>query len=211
MRVRMTGVREVRHASEDEVILAFLAGELASARFGDDVRAALDTVGGIDLLTAPDLGSHTENQARRTALGVARGWGADERLFAGFPSDVAWVHGVLDVEELERVRYIDYSYWVELSGGSRRPVDVRDTVARGELPEWLIDMGTSWCGELAQILATGTTLGDLIIVGTPDHDELVVLEGHARLTGLFVGGLQRRLTVTAYVGVSPKIHEWTLF
>ena len=32
-------------------------------------------------------------------------------------------------------------------------------------------------------------------MGTPDLSELVLLEGHARLTALFVGGLERELVV----------------
>jgi hypothetical protein len=34
---------------------------------------------------------------------------------------VDWYHGVLQPDEFSRVRFIDYSYWIELSGGSRRP------------------------------------------------------------------------------------------
>jgi hypothetical protein len=48
-------------------------------------------------------------------------------------------------------------------------------------------------------------------MATPDLSELVVLEGHARLTAIFVGGLQRRLTVRAYLGLSAAIRQWDCF
>ena len=54
-------------------------------------------------------------------------------------------------------------------------------------------------------------MGDLIVMATPDRGELVVLEGHARLTAIFVGGLQRRLTVRAYLGLLAAIHQWDCF
>jgi len=38
-----------------------------------------------------------------------------------------------------------------------------------------------------------------------------MLEGHARLTAIFVGGLQRRLTVRAYLGLSAAIQQWDCF
>jgi hypothetical protein len=52
---------------------------------------------------------------------------------------------------------------------------------------------------------------DLIVMATPDLGELVMLEGHARLTAIFVGGLQQRLTVRAYLGLSAAIQQWDCF
>jgi hypothetical protein len=48
-------------------------------------------------------------------------------------------------------------------------------------------------------------------MATPDLAEFVLLEGHARRTAIFVGGLQRRLIVRAYVGVSATIEQWGCF
>src|SRR5262249_19163499 len=105
----------------------------------------------------------------------------------------------------------DYSYWNELSGGSRQPVDVLPTVQSGRLPTWLAELGTDWCFELAAQLATAEAVDDLIVMATPDLDKIVLLEGHARLTAVFVGGLQQRIIVRAYVGVSAAIEQWGCF
>jgi len=45
-------------------------------------------------------------------------------LFTGFPETVRWYHGPLQPDDLSRVRFVDCSSWIELSGGSRRPGDV---------------------------------------------------------------------------------------
>ncbi|HEY0280302.1 MAG TPA: hypothetical protein VGC32_18710 [Solirubrobacterales bacterium] len=45
----------------------------------------------------------------------------------------------------------------------------------------------------------------------PATEAEVALEGHARLTAIFVGGLERRLGVHAYLGVSPEIGRWDCF
>jgi hypothetical protein len=127
-----------RPVTEAEVVLAFLRGELDSDRFGDDVKCALAEVGGLDLVQSPALDSELENRARERALSAVRGW-RDAGLFEGFPEEVEWYHGVLSPGELERVRFIDYSYWNELSAGSRRPADVLATLRAGRLPGWLTD------------------------------------------------------------------------
>lgn len=199
-----------RPAAEPEVVLAFLRGEIDSDRFGDDVRRALADAGGLHLVRSPDLGSAAENEARERALAAARGW-RDTELFEGFPETVDWYHGVLQPDVLSRVRFIDYSYWNELSGGSRRPADVLPTLRSGKLPTWLTELGTDWCFEFAARLATAETVDDLIVMATPDLGDLVLLEGHARLTAIFVGGLQRRLTVRAYLGLSAEIGQWDCF
>jgi hypothetical protein len=206
----MDAVPGFRPARESEVVLAFLRGEIHSDRFGNDVRRALIDAGGLELVRNPDLDSDEENRAREGALSAAKGWPSAE-LFEGFPEKVEWYYGVLQPDELERVRFIDYSYWNELSGGSRRPSDVLPTLQTGRLPTWLTELGTSWCFDFAAQLATAEVVDDLIVMATPDLGELVLLEGHARLTAISVGGLQRRLTVRAYLGLSAAIDQWDCF
>jgi hypothetical protein len=75
----------------------------------------------------------------------------------------------------------------------------------------MTEIGTDWCFELAEQLSSATAVGDLIIMATPGFHDLVVLEGHARLAAMFVGELQARLSVSAYVGVSASINQWQLF
>jgi hypothetical protein len=157
------------------------------------------------------LTSAGENDRRRGALKTARGWRTGTGLFNGFPARFRWQYGVLDRDELERVRYIEYSYWIELSGGTRRPREVPAALRSGEFPQWMHDVGTDWCAEFATTLRSTRSLGDLIIVGTPDLDRLVALEGHARLTALFVAGLEAEIEVRAFVGTSEQIEEWALF
>lgn len=190
------------------MVLAFLRGELESARFGSDARRALIDAGGLELVHCPDLECDDENAARERALSAARGW-RDREVFEGFPKTVDWYHGVLKPDELERIRFIEYSYWNELSGGTRRPADVLPTLQRGRLPTWLSKLGTSWCFEFAAELGTAETVDGLIVMASPDLGELVLLEGHARLTAMFVGGLQRRLTVGAYLGVTGELESWS--
>ena len=72
-----------------------------------------------------------------------------------------------------------------------RPADVAPTLRSGRLPAWLRELGTDWCFQFARRLATAEAVDDLIVMATPDLGELVLLEGHARLTAVFAGGCSR--------------------
>jgi hypothetical protein len=103
------------------MVACFLLGELTSMRFGPSVREALSAAGLSErLLTEADLADEKANRVRRELLGATRGYGQNRELFdAQFPARVRWVKAVLTSSELAHVRYMDYSYWNELSGGCR--------------------------------------------------------------------------------------------
>ena len=119
-------MRVVAAASENEMITVFLRGELGSTRFDAAVDAALAELGADErLVLQPDLEDERENALRRAA---ARDYGRSQGLFHGFPDDVRWQRATLTPDEVLVVRYIDYDYWVELSGGSRRPLDAAERI-----------------------------------------------------------------------------------
>jgi hypothetical protein len=106
------------------------------------------------------------------------------------------------------LRYIDYSYWNELSGGSRLVVDVGPTLAGGRLPVWLARMGTEWCHELAESYRGGLQTPDVIVLTTPTLDPITVVEGHVRITGIVLSGVYLQRAVPAFVGISARAGEW---
>ena len=142
-------VLRLRSATENEVVHAFLR-EVDSERWAPAVTAALKAAGGSrDVVDHPNFADDEQNSIRRQALAKARGWGHDVGMFKDFPTDVEWSHGQLEPADVERLRYVDYSYWNALSGGTRRVIDVEATIRQGRMPEWLVDIGTGWCDELA--------------------------------------------------------------
>ena len=62
---------------------------------------------------------------------TARSARARAGLFDGFPEDVSWQWMAITPAELATVRYIDYDYWVELSGGTRLAVDAAPPIVPG--------------------------------------------------------------------------------
>jgi hypothetical protein len=59
---------------------------------------------------------------RRSVLAGHCGYPAGGVL-TGMPADVTWHQAALTAAELATVRYLDWPYWTEFSGGSRLAAD----------------------------------------------------------------------------------------
>jgi hypothetical protein len=174
-------VRILRSATEDEVLATFVRGEVDSPRYGKTVRKLLDRVG--------------DNP--RAILSAYRSW-PDEGLFGGFPRGVEWVRASLTPEEVLDILYINWDWWLTVSGGSRSPRDAARLARSGE---------ATIEDEDEVVARAAATNPELIAVRAPES-YLVLLEGHVRLTSyaLFPEYLPRELEI--YLGESPRMAEW---
>jgi hypothetical protein len=128
-------MRVLRESNADAMVACFLQGELSSERFGQGIRNALLVCGQPEtLLTRPDLADQRANEARRALLAATRGYGEDREIFEHFPATVPWVWARLTAAELAQVRYIEYSYWNEISGGTRLAADAAKNIRAGVRP-----------------------------------------------------------------------------
>jgi len=100
------------------MIAAFVRGELHSERFGAAVRAAMRRHRvRRRVVEQPDTTDPEQNAQRLAVLRDYRRYGLDNSLFDGFPyDDAVWSRVALARDEVLAIRYIDYDYWVELSG-----------------------------------------------------------------------------------------------
>ncbi|MBW3623773.1 MAG: hypothetical protein KY468_10245 [Armatimonadetes bacterium] len=159
---------------------AFLRTEIASERFGREIVALLERDGrDRSLIDEPDTRNVEENCYRLQLFSDFRGYKQNRGLFEGFPGNVSWYRAILTREELAGVRYIDYSYWNELSGGSRLPADAAKNIREGVE---VFEVSNDGFFRMAEALRKGALFPELILVGTAPGSELVVLEGHVRLT-----------------------------
>lgn len=195
----------IAESSEDEMVACFLLGELTSHRFGAAVTTALRAAGLSErLLTEADLTDENANHARRELLGQTRGYGRHSDVFdENFPADVRWSRAELTPTELARVRYIDYSYWNELSGGSRLPVDAVTRIRAGVR---VFGVSNQRFVDAARAVTRGEFFPPLILVGCR-QDALVCLEGHLRLTAHALAGFP--VEVECLVGTAPSMDLWS--
>ena len=122
-------------------------------------------------------------------------WLERDGLFGGFPDDVAWERVALTRDEVLAILYINWDWWLTVSNGTRLATVAAEVQGRDE-------------GDRAIALAAATN-PELIVVGDPQRSKLVLLEGHVRLTAYAAFPEHLPEELEAYLGVSPRIGEWS--
>jgi len=174
-------MRLLRTASEDDMVATFLAAEINSEGYGARISEILCRLGQArSLLDQPDTSDEHANATRRQVLASYRSYPSGD-VFTGMPADVTWYHAALSPAELASVRYIDYPYWTDFSGGTRLASDG----ARRLGPWQELHPGTIY-RQVAENLRDGQLPPLLILLGEPGPAKLTVIEGHKRLTGLLL-------------------------
>ncbi len=185
------------------MVASFLCGELASERFGPGIIDQLTAIGEPqELLTQPDLADARQNEARANVLAMTRGYGQDRELFEFFPAGVQWLRALLAPDELAAVRYIEYSYWIEISGGSRLPADAARRIEAGVQ---VFGVSNARFRVAAAAVARGERFPPLILAGV-ERSKLVCLEGNLRLTAHALAGFP--VEVECLVGTAPTLGRW---
>ena len=73
------------------------------------------------------------------------------------------------------ILFINWDWWLELSGGTRRPRDAARRIRAGEVAGVTAE-------EHEPLARASATQPELIAATTPAHSPLVLVEGHFRLT-----------------------------
>ena len=197
-------MRLLEPASEDEVVSSFLRAEIDSDRYGEKLRRLLARDGRqSSVLHHPDLASESENRYRRQLLDEHRAYERREEMFGGFPRQIDWFRAALEVEEILDILYINWDWWLALSGGSRSPRDAARRIRDGMCP----DVTAEGLESVARKFRPGST-PELIAVTTPVRAPVVVVEGHVRLTAyaLFPQCLPPETEIL--LGLSEEITRW---
>jgi hypothetical protein len=124
-----------------------------------------------------------------------RTWRERVGLFFGFPDDVRWERVALTRDEVLAILYINWDWWLTVSNGTRLATVAAEVQGRDE-------------GD-RRIAAAAASNPELIVVTDPKRSKLVLLEGHVRLTAYAAFPENLPDELDAYLGVSPRIAEWS--
>jgi hypothetical protein len=192
----VSGMRELGPASNDEMVLAFLRAEIDSPRAHFYLQALSAYTVDRSLVDNADLADDRANRVRVAVLGAVRGYGRNERLFYGFPSDTKWRRVLVDPSEFSKLRYLnDGASWVRLAESRSVEDGARNCINDAGLAARI-------CA-LVQAINCGAAIPDLILI--EDTDRLVVLEGNNRATAYVKAATT---SIRAFVGSSPTMHQW---
>lgn len=187
-------------ASEEQMILCFLSGELKSERFSDKLKAAMEKLSTDDsIILKANLNYKNENELRKKLLGEFRGYDKNQGLFENFPSVQSYEFARFDIEELSKIKYINYSYWNELTDNTSCPLDAAVNIKKGKI---VYDVSNQPFLEGVKLLQEGKVFEPLILL-TSDYNEFIILEGHSRAT---IYALQEGI-ISTFEGYVLKCNE----
>ena len=169
----------LRTSSEDEMISEFLKAEYSSERFSEQIKKVMERLS-LDesIILSADLNSADENTARKKLLGEFRGYGLNRELFENFPNEIQWSLCNFVSDDLNSIRYIDYSYWNELSKGTHSPLIAAQTILNGIE---IYDQSNAGFVKAAEFIKSGGKFPRPILL-TSDSKHFVIVEGHLRIT-----------------------------
>lgn len=194
-------MRLIERCGPEDVIEAWVRAELDSSRFGAQLAALLERDGH----TAADL---DDPAIRLRLLAEFRGG-----YVAPDPSDpyvdglrlarIDWWRAELSRDELPDVRYIDWDYWLEVTDGSRRPMDFVRRLERDA------DGRPDMFDDVVNAIRAGQRLPTMILVDTGPGTRIVVAEGHLRLTAYLLAGEATPERLPVLLGRSPLVADWS--
>jgi hypothetical protein len=170
-------VRLLDSITEEEMIDVFIRGELQSERW----REKLQGLGDLD---------------SRALLEEHRAYERREGLFLFFPHHVDWFRAVVTRDELLAIRYIDWDWWLEISGGTRSAPEAARRIRAGEIPGVYVEEHDPRFDY------------PLIAATTPALSPVVLVEGHVRLTAYALFPERVPDEVEILVGVSEDMPRW---
>lgn len=189
-------MKMIRKATEAEMVWAFLNMEYKSSRFHEKLDKIIKEREIDKSIIGDEFFSLAWADAKRIELlSEYRGY-PDSGLFENYPKNIQWKLMMLEEGDIENLRYIDYSYWNELSKGTSKPTIGAMTVKSGEE---IFNVSNDGFYDGVKALESGVEFPPIILI-TKDEQEYMILEGHQRATvyGMIPGS---ESGTKAYVGV----------
>ncbi len=202
------------------MIEAFVLAELDSTRHGGNHYLQL---------AAGDLSryrgsSPLASALRRVALFLFRGYGWNEALFRGFPTDVTWKLVAVPIAELREWLYAHEDTWLTLSQNSRL---VRDGAANVEnvenvqqlrypnlppipnVPEIRerVRVASECILAIERDVKNRKTYPPIIAAALNESSPHIIAEGHSRATA-YIRARELDAEIEVIVGYSPGLATW---
>lgn len=169
----------LRASSEEEMIAEFLKAEYRSERFSEQIKEIMNALSfNESIILSANLNNAAENAERKKLLGEFRGYGLNRELFERFPAEINWSLCNFVSGDLNKIRYIDYSYWNELSRGTHSPLKAAQTILSGIE---IYEQSNAGFVKAAEFIKSGGKFPKTILL-TSDFEHFVIVEGHLRIT-----------------------------
>jgi hypothetical protein len=195
-------MKVLRKVPEAVMVAAFLKAEFSSPRFSGELRKVMQSLGADEAVIAhPDTTNMQENELRARLLGAYRGYQQDREMFDGVPANLAWHEAEITPQEIGDLRYVDYSYWNELTNGTHLVKDGVKNIQKGKIV-FGVTHDRFWA--VTDLIRGGEQDFEPMILWGQDSDSpLEILEGHLRATAFALAGDKAPDAIRVLVGLAP--------
>jgi hypothetical protein len=151
------------------------------------------------VITDPDITDMNENELRAQVLGAYRGYQHDREMFDGVPSDLAWYEAEITRQEIGSLRYVDYSYWNDLTDNTHLVKDGVKNIQKGKI---VFDVPNDRFWAVTELILRGEyDFEPIILWGQSRDSPLEILEGHLRATAFGLAGDKAPASINVLVGL----------
>jgi len=189
----LRSLRILRRVSEDEVIAAFLRGEINNPAFHSYKHTLYD------IIVSPNCDDPMENAKRRALLFIRH-----FSLWKELPHGTEWYELQLRVEDLAQIRAFPRAQWRRLARGdfsiTRIAARVRELSSVHE-PRFQAKIAA-----LRDRLLDGEPgLGTVILIGLNENQPLTILDGNHRLLATLLTSPDQVTNLRVLCGLSPRM------
>jgi hypothetical protein len=190
----------LRKVPEAAMVAAFLKAEYSSPRFSGDLKKTMRSFGAEEaVITQPDITDMRENELRAQVLGAYRGYQQGREMFDGIPDNLTWHEAELTRQEIGNLRYVDYSYWNELTDNTHLVKDGVKNIQSGKTV-FGVPHDRFWA-VTERILRGDHDFEPIILWGQDSGSPLEILEGHLRATAFGLAGDKAPRVIQVLVGL----------
>lgn len=186
-------IRVLRRISEDEVIAAFLHGEINNPAF----HGYADVLH--DIIVSPNCDNPLENAKRRALLFIRH-----SALWKELPRGTEWYDIQLQPENLSQIRVFPRAQWRRLAKGDYSITRIADRLVNQPIGE-----GDRFQAKLSalreRLLGEEPGLGTVILIGLNENEPLTVLDGNHRLMAAILGPPGQLQKLRVLCGLSPRM------
>lgn len=199
----------LKDITEDEMSYVFVKEQMGSFRFAEEMKQIMDKYGADrKIIDNPNFKDQNENDLRKKLLQSFKGSDDDGHLFDDFPNNVSWKRAILTKDDLMKVKYINYDYWNELSNGTRLVSEGASSIRKG-IEVFNQSNQNFW--NAFEALKKGVKFPEPILIAKNISDDLIVVEGHLRLTVYLLDPKYTPNKIETIIGFSENFQEWDMY
>lgn len=185
------------------MVAEWLKGEMWSKRFSRPLKKWLRQFRtGQKIINQPDLESRRDNVLRKKILFTYR-----KETLEGFPKKIKWQKVIVNIHDLKKIKFINYSYWNELTGGTRLAEEAIKNIDQGKT---VFGVKNRQYFEAARHVKKHGWFPKLILIAAQPGAPVTVLEGHLRLTAYLMEPEGIPNNLIAIIGYAPEFKDWDL-